>query len=228
MTVSILQLTCNNRRQVAECLPTVAAMALRKEVREWIVLDNASTDGTLDELDRVAAMCGKLKVIRSCKNLGCCGGRNIIWRQATGDHILSLDSDVYVEQPDVLPRMIDDLERHRAAIVGEHGGWVKRNWTWTLSASAGYVGPVPIVAGFAQLFRRKLVDRWEPFSLTRLYWLEDSDFCLQMGAKGWVARYGMRHTWSRTNGRDEAVRLQAWDEFRARWKHAGLDVYRPT
>lgn len=226
MSVSIVQLTYNNRTQVARCLPTVAVMALRDEVKEWIVLDNASRDGTLDELERMRGICGKLRIIRATTNLGCCGGRNEAWREAKSEFLLSLDSDVYCEQLAVLPRMMADLKSRRAAVVGEHGGWVRRDWSWTESAPDRYVGAVPIVSGFCQLFRRELVDRWKPFNLTRPYWLEDSDFCLQAGGRGWIDRYGMRHTWSRTNGRDEAARLEAWEEFRGRWQGAGMRVTR--
>lgn len=227
MSVSIVQLTYNNRDQVLQCLPTVAVLAQSKQVVEWIVLDNASTDGTGDELDAMAKRCRKMKVVRSDKNLGCCGGRNVIWRQAKGDFLLSMDSDVFVENPHVLPVMISDLERRQVAIVGEHGGWVRPNWTWTEQAPAGHIGYVPIVAGFCQLFRRELVEKWEPFSLTWLYWLEDSDFCLQAGASGWIDRYGMRHSWSQTNGRDDRVRLKAWAAFRNKWHRVRLPVHRP-
>lgn len=226
MSVSIVQLTCNNRVQVERCLPTVAVMSMRDEVKEWIVLDNASKDGTLAELERIRGFCGKMRIIRASTNLGCCGGRNEAWRDAKGEFILSLDSDVYCEQLAVIPTMIADLERRRVSVVGEHGAWVRKDWSWTESASDHYVGPVPLVSGFCQLFRRELVDRWKPFSLTRLYWLEDSDFCLQAGGNGWIDRYGMRHTWSVTNGRDEDARRQAWEEFRTRWQRSGMKLIR--
>lgn len=227
MTVSIVQLTYNNRDQVRRCLPTVAALAASDEVLEWIVLDNASTDGTGDELDVIAADCPKLRVIRSAKNLGCCGGRNVIWRQAVGSVLLSMDSDVKVENCHVLPRMLADLKRPGVQVVGEHGGWIRRSWAWTTEAPRDYVGRVPLVAGFCQMFRRELVDTWEPFSLQWLYWLEDSDFCLQANAAGWIARYGMRHAWSRTSGRDDNIRRRAWAAFRKKWRGAGLDIHQP-
>lgn len=228
MNVSIVQLTHNNRNQVAECMPSVAVLALRPEVSEWIVLDNASTDGTVSELERLGSICGKLRIIRACTNLGCGGGRNVTWREARGDLVLSLDSDVYVENLATLPGMIADLERPGVTIVGEQGGWVRRSWTWTLPAPEGYVGHVPIVCGFCQLFRRELVDDWVYRPEYGPYWLDDSEFSLQTGAAGWIGRYGMRHTWSQTNGRDATVRRQAWDDFRRRWRNAGLPVHRPT
>lgn len=223
--ISIVQLTHNNRDQVVACLPSVAELAARPEVGEWIVLDNASTDGSLEELERIAGRCPKLRIIRSRRNLGCGGGRNVIWREARGELVLSMDSDVLVEDPAALGRMVADLARPGVAIVGEHGGWVRPDWSWTVEAPAGYVGPVAIVCGFAQLFRRELVDTWVQRPEYGPYWLDDSEFSLQAGAAGWVARYGLRHTWSGTNGKDEAVRRRAWAAFRRRWRLAGLAVH---
>lgn len=225
MSVSIVQLTHNNRGQVAKCLPTVQPLAARPEVGEWIVLDNASTDGTLREL--AAISCPKLRIIRSTDNLGCGGGRNVLWREAAGDVVLSLDSDVFVDDAASLRRILADLERPGVAIVGEHGGWVRDDWSWTVEAPPGYVGSVPIVCGFCQAFRRELVDAWVQRPEYGPYWLDDSEFSLQAGAAGWIARYGMRHAWSHTNGKQEAVRRQAWSAFRARWRDAGLSVHKP-
>ena len=230
MTVSIVQLTHNNLDQVRRCLPTIAAIAARPEVVEWIVLDNASTDGTGPELCRMMFRFPKLKVILSQENLGCGGGRNVVWRQAAGDLVLSMDSDVAAVEPDRLAGMICDLERPGVGLVGEHGGWVKRDWSWTEEAPAGYVGPVPIVCGFCQLFRRELVDAWVQRPEYGPYWLDDSEFSLQVqeahDLSGWIARYGMVHQWSGTNGKDERVRRAAWDAFRTRWQAAGLSVHR--
>ena len=230
MTVSVVQLTHNNRGQVRACLPSVARLVERPEVAEWLVLDNGSTDGTDEDLAAVAHNCPKLRVIRRPRNLGCGGGRNVLWREAAGELVLSMDSDVTVETPDRLPDMIRDLERPGVGIVGEHGGWVRPDWSWTEEAPAEYVGLVPIVCGFCQLFPRSFVEGWTQREEYGPYWLDDSEFSLQVqeahDVQGWVARYGMRHQWSKTNGRHEAVRRAAWAAFRDRWRLAGLAVHR--
>lgn len=229
--ISIVQLTHENRDQVRRCLPTVARLADRPDVGEWIALDNASTDGTPDELERMARRWPKLRVIRAAENLGCGGGRNVIWRQARGELVLSLDSDVEVLDPSALDRMAADLERPGIGIVGEHGGWVRPDWGWTVEAPRAHVGPVAIVCGFAQLFRRREVDTWVYRPDYGPYWLDDSEFSLQLlarGLGGWVGQYGMRHSWSGTNGRVEAERLAAWHAFTRRWRPAGLEVFPPA
>jgi glycosyltransferase involved in cell wall biosynthesis len=229
--ISIVQLTHSNRAQVARCLPTVARIAERPDVLEWIVLDNASTDGTLHELERLAGECPKLAIIKAAENLGCGGGRNVIWRRARGELVLSLDSDVEVLDPSAVDRMLEDLARPGIGVVGEHGGWVRRDWSWTVEATAGHVGPVGIVCGFSQLFRRREVDTWVQRTEYGPYWLDDSEFCLQClsrGLGGWVGEYGLRHEWSGTNGRIESERLAAWSAFMSRWRPVGLDVHPPA
>ena len=228
--VSIVQLTYNNLDQVGRCLPSVARLAERAEVAEWIVLDNGSTDGTLDLLTEIAGGSPKLRVIPSPENLGCGGGRNVVWRQAAADLVLSMDSDVMVEDPGRLPDMIRDLERPGVGLVGEHGGWIKRDWSWTEEAPAEYVGPVPIVCGFCQLFPRSFVEGWTQRAEYGPYWLDDSEFSFQVrdghDLTGWIGRYGMVHEWSHTNGQDERQRKAAWKAFRKRWRAAGLEVHR--
>lgn len=226
MSVSIVQLTYDNADQVRRYMPTVAALAERPEVVEWLVLDNGSNDETRAALEELRSP--KLRIVWSAVNLGCGGGRNELWRQAAGDLVLSLDSDVDVTRPEALWQMAADLAQPGVRVVGEHGGWVRPDWSWTEEAAADYVGPASIVCGFCQLFRRCEVDAWVHRPEYGPYWLDDSEFCLQLGAAGWIARYGFGHAWSHTNGRDEQVRRRAWDSFRRRWRPARLPVHRPT
>lgn len=232
MSVSVVQLTHDNRDQVRRFLPTVAALVGRREVREWIVLDNGSSDGTAEDLRALARNCPKLRVIWARANLGCGGGRNVAWREARGELVLSLDSDVEVTRPEALAEMVRDLARPGVGIVGEHGGWIRSDWGWTVEAPRGYVGRLPIVCGFCQLFRREFLTDWVQRAEYGPYWLDDSEFSLQVqerhGLQGWIGRYGLLHAWSRTNGRDNSARRAAWVAFRDRWRRSGLEVGDPT
>lgn len=227
--ISIVQLTWNNREQVRRYLPTVARLARSPDVAEWLVLDNGSTDGTVDDLRAIAANWPKLRVLEQRANLGCGGGRNVLWRAARADHVLSLDSDVDVTDPGCLPAMLADLARPGIGIVGEHGGWVKPAWDWTVEAAADYVGPVAIVCGFAQLFKRSYVDEWTQRAEYGPYWLDDSEFCLQIleghDVTGYVNRYGLAHKWSQTNAGRRPAALAAWEHFRKRWQPAWLSCH---
>lgn len=81
---------------------------LRQQTRladEVIVLDNASTDGTAQMLREAFT---DVRVIRSDKNLGCPGGRNVAYREATGDIVVSLDDDL-VLPPEALARFEESV-----------------------------------------------------------------------------------------------------------------------
>ncbi len=62
-------------------------------VAEVIVVDNASSDGTLKMLEHKKATDERLNVISLPENLGVAGGRNAGWAQCTGDILVSLDDD---------------------------------------------------------------------------------------------------------------------------------------
>lgn len=233
MRVSIVQLTCNSSRDVREKMVTVEQLVANDaRVDEWLVLDNGSSDDTVDELDEIAARRPELTVFSSPRNLGCGGGRDRLWREATGEFILSLDSDVELLDLGCLDRMIEDLSRPGIGIVGQAGGWVRKDWSWTLLAEPDYRGPVPIVCGFAQLFRRELVTTWVYRPEYGPYWLDDSEFCLQTlegrGLGGWLGYYGIRHAWAHTNGTSQTERARAWLAFRNRWRPAKLPVSRDS
>lgn len=222
--ISIVQLTHNNRDQVRRFLPTVARLASRPEVLEWIVLDNASSDRTVDQLKRIRHK--KFRFVASPENLGCGAGRQALWPMAAGELILSLDSDVDVRTPGTIVQMIRDLERPGIGVVGEHGGWIRPDWTWTEEART-HSGEVPIVSGFCQLVRREAVAVLLKQKIYARYWLDDAEFCLglaRQGLGGWIDRYGYRHRWSKTNAGDNANRLRIWAEFRQRWERRGLGV----
>lgn len=62
---------------------------------EIIVFDNASTDGTSDE---IAKKFPEVKIIKSYKNLGCPIGRNLAMANCNGDIIFSLDDDAIMDE----------------------------------------------------------------------------------------------------------------------------------
>ncbi|WP_162942654.1 glycosyltransferase family 2 protein [Cryobacterium soli] len=72
---------------------------------EWIVVDNASADGTAE----VATEIGATKVIRSSENLGFGAANNVGLREASGEYIAFTNPDVTVDfdSVDAIARSID-------------------------------------------------------------------------------------------------------------------------
>jgi GT2 family glycosyltransferase len=87
MTVSALVVTWNNARSIERCLAAV-------EADEVLVWDNASVDGTAE-----------VATVRSPENVGFASGMNELARRATGEYLLLLNPDAYLE-PGAVSRLV--------------------------------------------------------------------------------------------------------------------------
>lgn len=76
------------------------------QVDETIVVDNASGDSSLKELESAFGAQKKLRVIRNTKNLGFAAGCNIGLDQSTGNYVMFLNPDCVIE-----PGTVDCLRK---------------------------------------------------------------------------------------------------------------------
>lgn len=232
-TVSIVMLTCNNMAKVQRCLPTWLPLLRDHIVEEWLILDNGSVDGTRMWLEHFSRKHPKIKVSGARDNLGCAGGRAELFQRAKGDLILSMDSDVRRVSRKAIRTLAELLDNPRIGIVGDRGGGVRADWTWTSEASTRYVGEIPLVCGYCQMFRRSALDHVALDMFYNPYWLEDSDFCLQfrdkLGQVGFVQPCGIQHVWSGTNSGGRPEQETRWEYFCAKWRKRFGDtiVYTP-
>lgn len=84
---------------------------------EIIVIDNASTDGTVGILRRMAADDSRLKVILNARNFGHIRSPYHALLQANGDAALSLASDLQ-DPPELIPEFVRKWEEGYKAVVG--------------------------------------------------------------------------------------------------------------
>jgi len=80
------------------CEPFIEATyeSLRRQTLEdweWIVVDDCSTDGTLDLLRKLAAVDARIRVVRNYENQGAAKSRNKAIERADGEFIAFIDSD---------------------------------------------------------------------------------------------------------------------------------------
>lgn len=97
--VSVTIVTYNSGRFIKRCLESVLDQKYPR--REIIVVDNNSTDGTLDILEQFADRC---RVIYNSENIGFAAAHNQAIATAKGDWILTLNPDVLL-----LPGFIEAL-----------------------------------------------------------------------------------------------------------------------
>lgn len=91
--VSVVILTFNRREDVIRCIVSLEKSSYKNI--ELIVVDNASTDGTLLEIRNKFK---DVKVIVNKTNLGIAEGRNIGQENAQGEYVLFLDCDTIVDR----------------------------------------------------------------------------------------------------------------------------------
>lgn len=113
---TICVLTHNRKEQLCLTLSNI-----REEFGEdfinVVVLNNGSSDSTTDFLNQLSGEWPQLKVVHSNENLGCAMGREITWKEAPSDYILSMDDDIIVERCSLLAMLHILREENGAGIV---------------------------------------------------------------------------------------------------------------
>src|SRR5690349_7359745 len=182
--VSVVRPTCNREDLVIEAIES--ALEQRDVVVEVIVVDDSSTDNTIE---KVTHRFGRSILLIPCtSNMGACYCRNIGLSIATGRYLRFLDSDDLLH-PTSSALIINEMERHRADIGFGHWQIMKGGLLESPSDSEG-MSQVDdtdslvslLLAGkwnapFAYLYRRESITgiKWD-VALCRD---QDFDFILQ-------------------------------------------------
>lgn len=217
--ISIIVPVFNARRTLKGCLAALARLEGDSAEREILLIDNGSTDGSLEQCQAFAA--GRPGVrVETCAQAGPAAARNRGAELAAGDLLLFTDSDCY-PHPQWLLRLV---RRFRLAETAAEGRW---------AAAGGRIvawgrGRAPI---FAYYERRRILNQrkffaepqpgFRPFFATAnfavrrsvyrrlggfdpaLLMCEDADFCWRLQEAGGVLAYAddavvLHHFSSRT------------------------------
>lgn len=238
---SIIVLAWNGWEHTQKCLASV--LEHTKQPYEIVVVDNGSTDGTVDELRRLVARTPQLRVIANRSNRGFAAGNNQGLAIARGEFVLLLNNDTVVTRG-WLARLLRVFEREpRAGIVGpvsnsvsgpqlvpaatyEPGAGLQEYAARWAAAHDGEVAPANRVVGFCLLARSELIDRIggldEQFGSGNF---EDDDFCLRAAHAGYQARIArdvfIHHTGSQTFKAAKIDYRQSlernWSLFKTKW-----------
>jgi GT2 family glycosyltransferase len=123
--ISVLILSWNGRHHLETCLAALAEQ--RDPGVEWeiLVLDNGSTDGTAEWMEREHGRNPRIRLVASPHNLGFCGGNNRLVAEARGDAVAFLNNDTR-PRPDWLAALVDAYRAAPddvAAVSGKIVSW---------------------------------------------------------------------------------------------------------
>jgi len=177
----------------------IASLLATTNVAEIVVVDNASTDRSLED---AAGFGDPVRLIRSESNLGFAGGVNKVFASTFAPFVLILNPDVGVKAG-VVERMQRFLDAHpEAAAIGGHLGenYFPRRLPTASSLIRENLGlrkrsqehsvqepyEVEQAAAAALMIRRSAFMEVGGFD-SRFYpaWYEDVDFCKQLHSAGW-------------------------------------------
>lgn len=107
MKVSILTAVYNTAAYLPQCIESVLAQTHT----DWqlICVDDGSTDGSIDVINRYAASDSRITVISSAENQGQAKARNIGFLQSDGEIVTMLDSDDWIA-PDALEKIVAEFD----------------------------------------------------------------------------------------------------------------------
>jgi GT2 family glycosyltransferase/glycosyltransferase involved in cell wall biosynthesis/tetratricopeptide (TPR) repeat protein len=198
--ISIVIVTCNELKYTRECIESVRKHT--PEPHEVIFVDNASTDGTVKWLRRIAQENNNCKILENTKNLGFTKGCNQGIEASSGEYILLLNNDVVVTEnwlsgmleclnsaPDTGivgpmtnnisgPQKVSDADYKTMDRMHDYAKSFRERYRYRRILFRR-------VAGFCMLFRRQLVDKIglldESFGKDNF---EDDDYCLRATLAG--------------------------------------------
>jgi GT2 family glycosyltransferase len=105
--VSIVILNYNGKNYLMNCISSV--LATKYPNFEVILVDNASTDSSLESVQEAFGADSRLKVVKNNLNLGFSGGNNVGFSYSKGDYIVFLNNDTVVD-PDWLVYLVNALQ----------------------------------------------------------------------------------------------------------------------
>ena len=119
MKLSILMPVYNEGAVVERCISLVLAVALPESMeRELVIVDDRSTDGTWDTLQRLAEQFPEIQLYRQPRNRGKGAAVRMAIEKATGDFSLIQDADLEYD-PSEYPRLLKPLlDGHAYAVFG--------------------------------------------------------------------------------------------------------------
>lgn len=149
---------------LVECLASVEAQTIDPTRIEVIAVDDGSTDGTGEYLEKFAARAAMpVTVIRQDNSGGPSGPRNVGLGKAAGRYVFFLDADDRLG-PEALERMVAMADENGTDVVlgkveGVNRSAPKSMWAGTVGRTDVFSSNIKFTLSAQKLFRRALLDR---------------------------------------------------------------------
>lgn len=203
----------NGRHLLTRCLDSLLAQDLASGELEIVLVDNASTDGSVE---LVETHYPGVRVVQTHTNLGFAGGVNAGLAALEAPFAALLNNDAVFE-PDALRRLVEHLERPENArvaaatarilltepdshgrtlvnstgnVLTRTGGATDRDWLVVAGGDDDDAGPEVFgFCGGAALLRTATLDEVGLFDADLFLYYEDTDLSWRMRAAGWDIHY---------------------------------------
>jgi len=190
--VSIVVLNFNGKDYLPNCIESV----LKNEYPnfELILVDNASTDGSIQPIRNRYGSDPRIEIIESRENLGYSGGNNLGFEHSRGKYIVFLNNDTRVEA-DWLLRLVEALENDSTIGIAQSliysidgktiqsAGWLFSDYLikkYVLypdkppNLKLKPVFDVSFVCGATMIIRREILDKMDAFEPMVPFFYDDT------------------------------------------------------
>jgi glycosyltransferase involved in cell wall biosynthesis len=157
-TVSVIMPNYNYARFLPEALTALVCQSYRP--MEIIIVDDASTDNSVDVIEKFRKEHPQIRLIRNRRNMGVVHNLNVLYQMASGDYIYGAASDDRA-LPGLFEQSIDTLSSHPEAALSfsdpatfENSEGPIRENRLCLTAQPSYLSPGQVV----EISRRRRFD----------------------------------------------------------------------
>jgi len=196
-------LNTNHREDTLACLESLARQDYSN--LKIIVLDNASTDGSVDAVQRLYP---QVEIISLEQNLGYAGNNNTGIQAAIeqgADWVYVMNEDIELA-PDSISQLVRGAEsdpqvgmagplvyhHSRPTVIQSAGGWMSRTWqSFHYGQNEEDQGqynqsrPVDWISGCAILVRRQVIEQVGMLDARFFYYWEETEWCVRTSRQGW-------------------------------------------
>ena len=229
--VSVLIPAHNEERDIADAVRSIFGQ--RYKNLEVIVINDASTDGTQDVLEKLMKEFSSLKVLRMEKNLGKANGLNLAFAMSHGEIIVTLDADSMLSEDAIewavwhfinFPRVGavtgNPRVRNRTSLLAKIQTAEYSSVIGLIKRTQRLIGKVMTVSGVVAAWRRQAivdVGLWNTTAIT-----DDIEMTWRMETRFWDVRYEPNMVcWMLVPETLKGIWIQ-----RKRWAQGGVEVIR--